>query len=117
VGGRAWRAALIEVAGADPGRLRVHRGGMVDSDWSALVCFAGIGPGEVLDGAKLVGLSQRRTRAGARIQGLMHIAPVTRLDAREYWWRAPVPAGRRRSPAVLAVDGGRLAAALSERLC
>ena len=43
------------------------------SDWSALVCFAGLGPGEVtLDGQKLVGLSQRRTRDGVRIQGLLH---------------------------------------------
>jgi lipoate-protein ligase A len=37
------------------------------SRWSPLVCFAGLGPGEVLvDGRKVVGLSQRRTRAGAR---------------------------------------------------
>ncbi|HEX4903649.1 MAG TPA: hypothetical protein VFV42_12605, partial [Acidimicrobiales bacterium] len=33
------------------------------------VCFAGRGPGEVLLGeAKVVGISQRRTRAGARFQ-------------------------------------------------
>jgi lipoate---protein ligase len=47
----------------------VHRGGMVRTPWSGLVCFAGIGPGEVLlDGKKLVGVSQRRTRNGARFQ-------------------------------------------------
>ncbi|MEZ5140916.1 MAG: hypothetical protein R2726_00105 [Acidimicrobiales bacterium] len=45
-----------------------------------VVCFAGRGPGEVCTGAeaKLVGLSQRRTRAGARVQGLVH----RRFDAR-----------------------------------
>ena len=33
------------------------------------VCFAGLGSGEVtIGGAKAVGLSQRRTRAGARFQ-------------------------------------------------
>ncbi len=42
---------------------------MVRTPWSSLVCFAGLGPGEVtVDGRKLVGISQRRTRAGARFQ-------------------------------------------------
>jgi lipoate---protein ligase len=119
--GELWRAALVEVAGADPGRLQVHRGGMVDTDWSALVCFAGIGPGEVLDGgAKLVGLSQRRTRAGARIQGLIHTSSWAGEDGRAAEYSrlvsATVPAGVPPLPAVLAVDGGRVAAVLSERL-
>ena len=36
---------------------------------AAAVCFAGLGSGEVtIGGAKAVGLSQRRTRAGARFQ-------------------------------------------------
>ena len=35
----------------------------------SLVCFAGLGPGEVtVAGAKALGISQRRTRAGARFQ-------------------------------------------------
>jgi lipoate-protein ligase A len=114
--GERWRSALIEVAGADAGRLRVHDGGMVDSAWSSLVCFAGIGPGEVLDGdAKLVGLSQRRTRSGARIQGLLHTKDVVTDYARLV--SSAVPAGVPPAPAVLAVDAGRLVAALSERLC
>jgi lipoate-protein ligase A len=52
----------------------VHTGGMLAcSAWCPLVCFAGIGPGEVLvDGVKLVGISQRRTRAGARFQCAVH---------------------------------------------
>ena len=52
----------------------VHHGGMACSNWCPLVCFAGIGPGEVLrDGVKLVGLSQRRTRAAARFQCAVHV--------------------------------------------
>lgn len=61
--GEAWRRALG--AGA------VHRGPMRVGRWGRLVCFAGLGPGEVTtaDGsAKVVGISQRRTRAGARFQ-------------------------------------------------
>ncbi len=64
--GRAWAAALaaVGVAGAT-----VHEGPMRRTDWSDLVCFSGTGPGEVLlDDSKVVGISQRRTRAGARFQ-------------------------------------------------
>lgn len=69
--GRWWRTALVHL-GDDPG-LAVHDGGMVVTPWSDLICFAGLGPGEVVDeGAKLVGLSQRRGRWGARIQGALH---------------------------------------------
>lgn len=68
--GECWRTALQPLV---DGELSVHAGGMVTSAWSDLVCFAGLGPGEVLlDGKKLVGLSQRRTRAGLRIQGLVY---------------------------------------------
>lgn len=55
-------------------RAAPHHGGLVTTSWSRLVCFAGIGPGEVVLGAgdgagpKVVGISQRRTRAGARFQ-------------------------------------------------
>jgi lipoate-protein ligase A len=68
--GERWCAALEPLV---DGRLTVHRGGMVDTAWSDLACFAGLGPGEVLlAGRKLVGLSQRRTRNGVRIQGSIH---------------------------------------------
>ena len=47
----------------------VHEGPMVSTEWSRVVCFDGLGAGEVLlDGAKLVGISQRRTRHAARLQ-------------------------------------------------
>jgi lipoate-protein ligase A len=51
-------------------RLQVWKGPLQHRPWSALACFAGVGPGEVLDGsgAKVVGISQRRSRYGALFQ-------------------------------------------------
>ena len=50
--------------------LSIHRGGQEATTWSKLICFAGRGPGEIFDdrGRKVVGISQRRTRAWARFQ-------------------------------------------------
>jgi lipoate-protein ligase A len=49
--------------------VEVHRGPLVRSPWSAVACFAGLGPGEVtVSGRKAVGISQRRNRVGARFQ-------------------------------------------------
>lgn len=70
--GEAWRRALTELGlGVD---LRVHEDGLEPRPWSAQVCFAGVGPGEVLDGAgrKWVGISQRRTREWTRLQTMVH---------------------------------------------
>lgn len=67
--GRAWAGAL-EITGTDLGLpgVRVHEG-MERTRWSDVVCFAGRGPGEVsAGGAKVVGISQRRTRDLARFQ-------------------------------------------------
>jgi lipoate---protein ligase len=59
--------------GGDDTRFDVHEGALVATTWSSLVCFDGLGPGEVLaDGIKLVGISQRRTRAAARLQVSWH---------------------------------------------
>lgn len=114
--------ADIGVAGA-----AVHRGRLKRTPTSALVCFAGLGPGEIVvpvptptaasgpnpastpDLAKLVGVSQRRTRQGARFQCAVHTrwdpaATVSVLDPA----RAPV-AGMLPPVAALAPD---LAAAL-----
>ena len=65
--GDQWVAALAE-AGVD-GAI-VHRTAMEKRPGSDAVCFAGVGPGEVLlgDGSKIVGVSQRRTRAWALFQ-------------------------------------------------
>ena len=47
----------------------LHTGRLVQTEWSRKVCFASLGPGELtVDGKKLVGMSQRRTRTAARIQ-------------------------------------------------
>ncbi len=78
--GGVWATALgsLGVAAA------VHEDAMCTTQWSRLVCFGGIGTGEVVapSGAKLVGLSQRRTRAGARFQcaALASWAPAPLLD-------------------------------------
>ncbi|WP_334144074.1 lipoyl protein ligase domain-containing protein, partial [Rhabdothermincola sp.] len=68
--GVAWVRALASlgvdgaVVGGGP-RCRTRLG--------RAVCFGGLVPGEVVAGeAKLVGLAQRRTRAGARFQCLIH---------------------------------------------
>lgn len=79
--GRAWQRALADLGVTGT---RVHDGPMIRTRWSDLVCFAGVGPGEVLlDQAKLVGISQRRTRAGARFQCAVPVrwdpAPLARL--------------------------------------
>ena len=68
--GDAWAHAVAVAAGPPT---EVHSGPMLRTRWSSLVCFAGLGPGEVsVDGRKLVGVSQRRTRAGARFQCALH---------------------------------------------
>jgi lipoate-protein ligase A len=66
--GECWATAMRAVGLGDA---TAHRGGMVTTPWSRLVCFGGLGPGEVVDGPggpKVVGIAQRRTRAGARFQ-------------------------------------------------
>lgn len=60
--GEAWAAAVGNGAIA-------HHGPLVRTAWSDRVCFAGLGPGEVtIEGRKVVGISQRRTRELARFQ-------------------------------------------------
>ena len=86
--------------------LDVHRGAMACSDWCPLVCFAGIGPGEVLrEGVKLVGISQRRSRAGSRFQCAVHVA--WRPGELVPLLRADVPAGALPPVAELAADVAR----------
>jgi lipoate-protein ligase A len=64
--GHVWADVLtaLGVSGA-----RVHQDPPVTSSLSSKVCFAGVGPGEVtVGGRKVVGMAQRRTRAGALFQ-------------------------------------------------
>src|SRR5262245_30470553 len=50
--GELWRRALAPLIG-DGRALTVHTGPMITTPWSDLVCFAGLGPGEIqLEGSK-----------------------------------------------------------------
>ncbi|HVX17099.1 MAG TPA: hypothetical protein VHA73_03620 [Acidimicrobiales bacterium] len=122
--GEAWRSAVATVL--DAPTLSVHAGAMVHTEWSRLVCFAGVGPGEVMGRrpggglAKVVGIAQRRTRYSATFQCALHrrwdpAALVRLLDL--------APAERARAEAALAVaawevpaDPARLEAALLDAL-
>jgi lipoate-protein ligase A len=69
--GRHLAGLLDEQMSAEriDGVLEVFPGPFRPSAWSRVLCFDGIGAGEItLDGAKLVGISQRRTRLAARLQ-------------------------------------------------
>ena len=67
--GETWASALASTGLTD--LTRVHTGRLMHPDWGRVICFAGLGPGEVVvGGRKVVGLSQRRTREMARFQGL-----------------------------------------------
>jgi lipoate-protein ligase A len=66
--GETWARALEELGSAP---LVVHRGRATRTDWSGVLCFAGLGPGEVTLGTKkVVGIAQRRTRHGARFHSM-----------------------------------------------
>lgn len=65
--GNGLATAIARATGIDD--LVVHDAAMRSTPWSRLVCFDGLGAGEVLlEGNKLVGISQRRTRDAARLQ-------------------------------------------------
>ena len=67
--GEVWLAAVAALGVR--GRV-VPDGRLLADGLGRLVCFAGRGPGEVVVGdRKLVGMSQRRTRRGARVQCLV----------------------------------------------
>lgn len=64
--GELWASVASLFTAATPS---VHFGGFEADRWGRLVCFAGVGPGEVLiSGRKTVGVSQRRNRQRVRLQ-------------------------------------------------
>ena len=74
--GDTWVVALERLGLSD---LAAHRSGtLACTAWSKQVCFGGVGRGEVVEGGrrKVVGLAQRRTRAGA----WFHCACALRWD-------------------------------------
>ena len=88
--GQVWAPAAADLGVSDP---RAHAGQTEEGRWGRLVCFAGLGPGEVTAGGrKVVGLAQRRTRAAARFQCALLLrwdpAPLVGLLALEEGDRA-----------------------------
>ena len=101
--GEAWAAAV--------GGGQVHHGGVTDRAAARVACFAALGPGEVeRAGVKVVGISQRRTRAGARFQCvayrswqpdlLLDLIDPSRIDPSV--WAAVVDAVEQRAAAAVA---------------
>jgi lipoate-protein ligase A len=83
--GDTWVTAL---GGLGITGVAAHRGGYVFcTRWAKSVCFGGVGTGEVVtdDGRKVVGLAQRRNRAGAWFHGACYLrwdpAPLVGLLA------------------------------------
>jgi len=107
--GEWWASALARLTPGSANPFLVHRGAAVNDAWSGLVCFAGLGPGEVVAAGpspcevpkKLVGVAQWRGREGA----LFHSAAYRQFKS------APLVS----LLALSATERGRLATALSAR--
>ncbi len=100
--GRAWartirRACLVGSSAPppDPITVEVHQGPLLGAEAGRSLCFAAVGPGEVLihpgagvdrrptdrhGAAKVVGISQRRNRSGARFQCFVLLGPLPLID-------------------------------------
>lgn len=64
--GDVWLRALDALNIED---VHAHVGALITNEWSRKICFAGLGPGEIVQkNRKIIGISQRRTRAGALFQ-------------------------------------------------
>ena len=115
--GQAWADALADLGVA----AEVHHGGLCVTEWSRLVCFGGLGSGEVtVAGRKVVGLSQRRGRWGARFQCTVHrrwdparLLELLALDPAE---RAAASAALEPAVAVVEATDEQLLAALVRHL-
>ncbi|HEX5366579.1 MAG TPA: hypothetical protein VFW63_07955 [Acidimicrobiales bacterium] len=109
--GEAWRAALAELG---VGPAVVHAGPLACGPLGRLVCFGTVGAGEVTTpgGRKLVGVSQRRTRAAARFQGAVYSTwdPAPLVDLLH------LPADRARSLVAASVGTGLAPGAMAEAL-
>lgn len=111
--GELWQAALAALGIAGD----VHRGPMLTTTWSRQVCFAGVGTGELLQGAgKLVGVSQRRTRHYARFQSMCHLRWRPELAAALVAAPRPAPAELAPAAAVPVVAAPSLTDALLRHL-
>ncbi|MHB8438921.1 MAG: lipoyl protein ligase domain-containing protein [Acidimicrobiales bacterium] len=89
-----WWAGALTSCGVS--QIAVHRGRSMPA--RSPVCFGGIGPGEVtVRDLKLVGLAQRRSRAGTRLTSMAHV----HFDPRP-------------TSALLGVEDGALGAAVTD---
>ena len=77
--GEVWLAAIKSFASAHVLQAHVHRENLSMGEHGDLVCFSGVGPGEVMgvdaEGGlrKIVGISQRRTQESARFQCTVYL--------------------------------------------
>ena len=111
--GEAWADALVACGVGDA---QVHRGAVVHTPWSRLVCWDSLGAGEVVvGGRKAVGISQRRTRDWIRLQSSVHLAWRPELLCALLAGDRPAPGDLARA-AVIDVDADRVWAAIEARL-
>ena len=84
--GDVWLAAIESLATSRKINAYVHRQDLVRGKYGDRVCFSGAGPGEVMtlddagNPAKIVGISQRRTRDLARFQCTVYLQWETALS-------------------------------------
>jgi lipoate-protein ligase A len=70
-------ACVAAIDGVTGGPAAAHQGLLKPSPWSPMLCFAGLGPGEVsADGRKVLGISQRRDRDGATFRVMLLLRHV-----------------------------------------
>lgn len=115
--GAVWAAALA----ANGIEAAVHVGRLEPGGWGRLICFAALGPGELhVGGAKVVGLSQHRSRAGSRFHAAALLAwdPDRLLQVLDLSSAARAEAHRhlRAVASPLPVDGGDLVRAFVDAL-
>jgi len=114
--GRCWADAVASLL-ASAIQVEVHRGALRSRTAGSLVCFAGLGPGEVtVAGNKLVGISQRRTRTAARFQTVMTWSWPGRWLAAQLRESALAQAGLHRDT-VVALDAGLPSSILASPRC
>lgn len=109
--GELWQRALAQFGVGG----EVHRSGLVTTEWSRQVCFAGVGTGEVMTGdSKLVGISQRRTREYARFQSMCHLRWRPELVAAMVAPLHPTAGAIAVAAQPVDVDGGQLRTSLEQ---
>ena len=77
--GDVWLGVIKSLAPTVALTAHVHQQNLATGEYGDLVCFSGVGPGEVVmpdtagRPAKIVGISQRRTQEAARFQCTMYL--------------------------------------------